>query len=1094
HFDGHGTYLPETGVGALCFETDDRGMDLVPGRRLGDLLARLDIPLVMLEACRTSDLSDQPVFGSLAPALLESGVGSVVAFSHSVHVEASRILVERFYRELTGGLSVGQALSEARSALRAKPQRWLHLGPGEATIDLQDWFIPQLYQVGADPVLLTKKPRASKEAAVRARPEERLSGFPPKPMYRFHGRSRDLLELERAFERHPAVLLTGGGGMGKTALAREAAFWWLRTGRFEQAVFVSFEQPATVERVVQELGRALEGVSFASRPGEEQQKVALQLFRERRVLLVWDNFESTLPQFQQGEQGGPAAYPEAERARLRRLYESLTEGKGAGRLLVTCRPVDAALPGTKEHLLQGLERHDSLHLVHAIADVKSIDLERKGYEREEIEKLLDMLGDHPLSLSLVGPHLKSLTPVEICADFGSLLDRFKDETADEGRNKSLLASLAFSASRLSEAARGVLPWLAWFQGGTFEDHILLFTQLSPNDWSAIRAELEATALLRVEELEAFNVPFLRFHPTLPYAARRQEVGEMEAVEQRFIAVYLAVMREVAAALGGRTAAAGMVLMEREEANFRSALEIAFRRGDRQAGGQLADTLGRYLRMAARLRERDALADWVCARMVEDEGLDHAAWAAICDQAFSLMSRGRTSEAVALLQQLIERLETERLASGGDIAFQLGTSYVYLGQIFVNAHRPDLAVEPSLKAIEILEKVPDEAAQSNLSVALGDLANAYRALGRLDDALAAAERGLEIDKQLGHERSVAAGIGQCAKILRDQQRWVEADSRYQEAFTLARHIGDLELQGIFLVHQGSLQDDVGNLTQAAELYKQAMLLFQQTGNAGSEMQTCDLLASTERQRGQLDAAEAWYGRARELALALGDRAQLGVIAQNVGVLYQDRADKAADAESRAVWLRRALSSIEESLAIKLERNDQVGAANSYCQLGVLHKMLGDIDLAERKFHEALAIREPLDHPEIWKVYANLAEVAEERGDASAAAEWAAKRDAKLAELRQRRGGVNSAGLAQLAEPLLALAQAIYAVRASRAELDPEAAEAVATLCGLPSPLAEIGAFLRAVAAGEEPPPLPAGLPAELARICEGLQQAISELPE
>lgn len=1094
HFDGHGTYLPETGVGALCFEKDGHGMDLVAGRRLGDLLARLDIPLVMLEACRTSDLSDQPVFGSLAPALLESGVGSVVAFSHSVAVEASRILVERFYREMAGGLSVGQALSEARSALRANPRRPLHLGPGAATIDLQDWFIPQLYQVGADPVLPAEKLEPNRAVEVRPRPEDRLSGFPPKPIYRFHGRARDLLELERAFERHPAVLLTGGGGMGKTALAREAAYWWLRTGRFDQAVFVSFERTVTVERVVQELGRALEGMSFASRPGEEQQKVALQLFRERRVLLVWDNFESTLPQFQQGEQGGPVAYPEAERARLRRLYESFSEVRGAGRLLVTCRPVDAALPGIKEHLLKGLERHDSLHLVHAIADVKAIDLEREGYERDEMEKLLDLLGDHPLSLSLVGPHLKSLKPAEICADFAGLLDRFKDETAEEGRNKSLLASLAFSTSRLSEATRGVLPWLAWFKGGAFENFILAFTQLSPDAWSAIRAELEATALLRVEDA-GFNVPFLRFHPTLPYAARRQTVSEVDVAEQRFVAVYLAVMREVDAALTGRTAAAGMALMEREEANFRSALEIAFCRGERQPGWQLADTLGLYLRMAARLRERDALVDWVRVQMPAGEGLDDAACATIRQQALSLVGRGRSSEAVVVMQQLIARLEAEGLASGGDLAFQVGTSYVYLGQVFSIASRPDLAVEPSLKAIEILEKVPGETAQGNLSTALGDLANAYRELGRLGEALAVSERGLAIDQQFGRERSVASGIGRCAEILREQQRWAEADGRYQEGFVLACHIGDLELQGTFLLHQGSLHREQGNLARAAELYEQAMTLFQQAGDARNEMRTCDLLATAEQQRGQLEAAEAWYGRARELALMLGDQFHLGVNAHNVGILYQNRAEQAEDSKSRDAWLRRALGSIEESLAIWLDRNNQVGAAKSYSQLGVLYQMLGDLSLAERRFREALGIWEPLDHPELWKVYGNLAEIAEERGNASAAAEWAAKRDAKLAELEQRRGGGgNGAGLAQLAEPLLALAQAAYAARASRSELDPEAAEAVATLCGLPPPLAEIGVFLQAVAAGKEPPPLPAELPAELARICEGLKQAISELPE
>ena len=61
------------------------------------------------------------MFGSVAPALLQSGVGSVVAFSHAVHVQAARLLVERFYRELCAGRTVGQSLEEARVALRADP-------------------------------------------------------------------------------------------------------------------------------------------------------------------------------------------------------------------------------------------------------------------------------------------------------------------------------------------------------------------------------------------------------------------------------------------------------------------------------------------------------------------------------------------------------------------------------------------------------------------------------------------------------------------------------------------------------------------------------------------------------------------------------------------------------------------------------------------------------------------------------------------------------------------------------------------------------------------------------------------------------------
>jgi hypothetical protein len=167
----------------------------------------------------------------------------VVAFSHSVHVEAAKLLVERFYRELGAGRTVGKALDEARVRLHAVPQRWLAAGPDAETIDLQDWFIPQLYQVGPDPALLAGvAPATGAAPALAPLDEGRLHSFPPPPRYTFQGRAQELLRLERDFRQAPAVLLTGMGGMGKTALAREAAAWWLRTGRLDEAVFVSLEQ------------------------------------------------------------------------------------------------------------------------------------------------------------------------------------------------------------------------------------------------------------------------------------------------------------------------------------------------------------------------------------------------------------------------------------------------------------------------------------------------------------------------------------------------------------------------------------------------------------------------------------------------------------------------------------------------------------------------------------------------------------------------------------------------------------------------------------------------------------------------------------
>lgn len=165
HFDGHGTFLPQMQIGALCFEQADDGTgasktDLVRADQLGNLLAQHKIPLVVLEACRSATVGKTLVFRSVAPRLIQAGVGSVLSMGHAVHVEAARILLDRFYRELVGGGTIGHAVAQGRSALSTSPARWLEYGPGARTLRLQDWFLPHLYQRGLDEPLLPREAAA----------------------------------------------------------------------------------------------------------------------------------------------------------------------------------------------------------------------------------------------------------------------------------------------------------------------------------------------------------------------------------------------------------------------------------------------------------------------------------------------------------------------------------------------------------------------------------------------------------------------------------------------------------------------------------------------------------------------------------------------------------------------------------------------------------------------------------------------------------------------------------------------------------------------------------------------------------------------
>lgn len=124
------------------------------------------------------------------------------------------------------------------------------------------------------------------------------------------------------------------------------------------------------------------------------------------------------------------------------------------------------------------------------------------------------------------------------------------------------------------------------------------------------------------------------------------------------------------------------------------------------------------------------------------------------------------------------------------------------------------------------------------------------------------------------------------------------------------------------------------------------------------------------------------------------------------------------------------------------------------------------------------------------YHHLAEIAAARGDTEAAADWQAKRDAKLAELQRlhRSDGTQAGVPAHLKDAIGALARAIQDVRVRGVSLRADASEALTRLSGMPAPLGAIGVFLRDVAGGTSPP-VPSALPSEVRKILEGLLEAV-----
>jgi hypothetical protein len=239
HFDGHGVYDRRVGLGGLCFEDPNdahkltgRTMELIHAEHLAEVVRDYRIPLVFLEACQSAKTESDPT-SSVAAKLLEEGVASVVAMSHSVLVETARRFVTAFYQELVGGRRVGSAMITGQRDLHRDTLRGRMFGAGE--LRLQDWFIPVLYQEKQDPQLVSKLMPEDVRRLEGVKRRLSLGGLPLPPTHQFIGRSRELLALERLLHVEPWAVIRGQGGEGKTTLAVELARWLVRAGRFGQA-------------------------------------------------------------------------------------------------------------------------------------------------------------------------------------------------------------------------------------------------------------------------------------------------------------------------------------------------------------------------------------------------------------------------------------------------------------------------------------------------------------------------------------------------------------------------------------------------------------------------------------------------------------------------------------------------------------------------------------------------------------------------------------------------------------------------------------------------------------------------------------------
>ncbi|KAJ7349632.1 hypothetical protein DFH08DRAFT_996813 [Mycena albidolilacea] len=299
-----------------------------------------------------------------------------------------------------------------------------------------------------------------------------FSMLPPKPKI-FYGRQSEVETIMKMLiQESPRIAILGGGGMGKTSLAKAILHYPQTLEKFQHRFFVSAEAATTSIELA-----ALIGLHVGLNPGTDLTSPVVQYLSQKpSCLLILDNLETVWE-------------PMQSRGGIEEFLLLLTEVKHLA-LLITMR--GAERPGkvhwTRPFLLP-------LQPLSAEAAQQTfMDITDNAYTKEDMEQILQFTDNMPLAVDLIA-HL---------ADYEGLsnvLARWQTERTslltlgyDRKSNMDVSISLSLSSPRITSESKELLSLLSILPDGLSDGELVQY-KLPIHNILSCKSALLATSLV-----------------------------------------------------------------------------------------------------------------------------------------------------------------------------------------------------------------------------------------------------------------------------------------------------------------------------------------------------------------------------------------------------------------------------------------------------------------------------------------------------------------------------------------------------------------------------------------------------------------------
>jgi predicted ATPase/DNA-binding SARP family transcriptional activator len=760
-------------------------------------------------------------------------------------------------------------------------------------------------------------------AAIRERPAScpvievppsgsRVPGNLPTPLTPLIGRAAEQAWLAEHLRQDDVrlVSLTGAGGSGKTRLALAVAAAVQET--FPEGVF--FVDLAPVRNPDLVASSIVHTLGLTETGGQPPTDLLKRFLREKRLLLILDNYEHLLP-------AAPL------------VTELLVEAPRVT-ALVTSRAA-LRVRGERQFPVGPLEMAAGVELFAARAQAAQPGFALTPGNREIVIEICRRLDGLPLAIELAAARVRLFSPEALLSRLGRRLKVLTGGARDmPARQQTLRDTIAWSHDLLSPEEQALFRRLSVFAGGfTVEAAEAVCAEASVFD---LLASLVGQSLIVPGEDEGES--WFRMLETIREFGRDRlsESGEEAAIRREHAGFYLALAER--AEPGFRSADEGKWLgqFEMEHDNLRAALDWSMETGETESGLRLGGAVHRFWVQRGywtegrkRLNGLVALAGATVRLPVRAKALHAMGMLAWCQGANDEAHR-HFEEGLAICREL------------GDLP-GVASSFYALGNVAIVRGNDAQARSLFEESLAIGRTLNDG---GGIADSLNRLAGIAHRQGDFEAARALYKECLAIDRETGDRIGSAMRLYNLGNVDVWQGDYGTARGRYEEGLAICRELGYKRgiAGGLDGLASLALQQE-GDLAKVRSLQEQCLAIRRELGDKLYLVGSLWMLGEVARREGEYRRARALLEESLAISREVGSKGDTAVSLNELGKLAYSQGDYG---DARALF--------EESLAIPRELFDKPVVAITLEELAKTAGAQGDGFRAARLFGAAEALRE------------------------------------------------------------------------------------------------------------------------------------------